>query len=394
MNGIKIVAGFARERYEANRFALLQKDILSTSMKAHRFGIVLWMGAEFIGSVGLLFILWFGTTSVFFGRLTPGELMAIYTYLGILFFPIVKLAIVNNYYQEAVSSFGRIDKILSLRPKVKSSYASLKPRYLRGEIRFEDVSFKYETSSDMVLSNVSLHIKGSETIALVGRSGAGKTTLINLILRFYDPCTGEIFIDRYNLKDLDITHYRSKIGIVLQDDYLFNGTIKENILYSKPPATEDELIKAAKMAYAHNFIINLPDGYNTVIGERGVRLSYGQRQRISIARAILREPVILILDEATSNVDSESERIIIKQAYRNVMCGRTTIIIAHRLSTVTCADRIFFIENGKISESGSHSELLKHKGNYWRLWMQQSELYQDEKIEAEDKKDLLKSFLS
>jgi ABC-type multidrug transport system fused ATPase/permease subunit len=207
----------------------------------------------------------------------------------------------------------------------------------------------------------------------VGKSGAGKTTLVNLLLRFYEPDKGAIFVGGYNLKELELKSYRTKIAMVLQDDYLFSGSIRENILYAMPGASEVEVIKAAEMANAHSFIMDLPTGYDSQIGERGIKLSFGQRQRISIARAILRDPEILILDEATSNIDSHTERLIIEQAFKKLMRGRTTFVIAHRLSAISYADKIVFIEDGRISETGNHYELLDKKGSYWKLWLEQTQ---------------------
>lgn len=370
-NGIRIVSGFAKEEYEANEFGFKQKEILNASLRSHRLGILLWMASEFLSSLGLVTLIWFGARAVLSGRISVGTLMAFYSYVGMLFFPVIKMVIINNYYQEAVVALGRINKILIEVPRIEEPKHPVRLDTIQGNIRFREVSFSYDDTRE-VLFGINLEVKESEVVALVGKSGAGKTTLINLLLRFYEPTNGVIFIDGYNLKDLALKSYRSKIAMVLQDDYLFSGTLRENILYGKPQAQEAEVIEVAKLANAHQFIVELPDGYNTHIGERGVKLSYGQRQRISIARAILREPAILILDEATSSVDSETERLIIEQAFKKLMSGRTTFIIAHRLSTITYADKIIFLENGRITEMGNHFELLDRKGDYWRMWFEQT----------------------
>jgi len=356
LNGIRIVAGFAKERYEAYKFEARQKEIFNASIEGHKLAIFLWMGSEFISSLGLVTLIWFGARAVFSGRITAGTLMAFYSYLGMLFYPVVKMVIINNYYQEASASMERINRLLFQEPDIKEKTRPIKLDEIKGNIRFAGVSFSYNNKRE-ILSGISLDIREQEIIALVGKSGAGKTTLINLLLRFYELTKGEIFIDGYPLKDLELKSYRSKIAIVLQDDYLFSTSIRENILYSKPEACEDDIIEASQLANAHNFIVELPGGYDTKIGERGIKLSYGQRQRVSIARAILRNPAILILDEATSNVDSETERLIIEGAYKNLMRNRTTFIIAHRLSTITYADRIVFIEDGRIMETGTHFNL-------------------------------------
>ena len=371
-NGIRIVSGFAKEDYEAGEFNFKQREIFKASMMSEKLGILLWMASEFFSSLGLVTLIWFGARAVFSGRITTGTLMAFYSYLGMLFFPVIKMVIINNYYQEAVASLERINQVLAEEPRIKEARHPITLDKIKGNIRFDKVSFSYDNQKE-VLSGVNLEAKEREVVALVGKSGAGKTTLINLLLRFYGPTEGAIFIDGYNLKELALKSYRSQIAMVLQDDYLFSGTIKENILYGQPRACEADMIKVANLANAHQFILELPDGYNTQIGERGVKLSYGQRQRISIARAILRDPAILILDEATSSVDSQTERLIIEQAFRKLIHGRTTFVIAHRFSTITYADKIVLIEDGRIAEMGRHLELLEKKGSYWRMWLEQTQ---------------------
>jgi len=371
-SGIRIVSGFAKQEYEADAFNFKQKEIFKASMGSHKLGIFLWMASEFFSSLGLVTIIWFGARAVFSGRITTGTLMAFYSYLGMLFFPIIKMVIINNYYQEAVASLERINQVLAEEPRIKEARHPIRLDKIKGNIKFAGVSFSYDNSKE-ILSEINLEVKGSEVVALVGKSGAGKTTLINLLLRFYEPSRGEIFIDGYNLKELELKYYRSQIAMVLQDDYLFSGTIRENILYGQPEASESDVVKVAELANARQFIMELAGGYDAQIGERGIKLSYGQRQRISIARAILRNPAILILDEATSSVDSETERLIIEGAYKNLMAGRTTFVIAHRLSTITYADKIVFIEDGRITETGRHFELLDKKGSYWRMWLEQTQ---------------------
>lgn len=369
-SGIRVVAGFGRETHEDSRFGHRQNEIFRLSMGSHGLAILLWMSSEFITSLGLVTLIWFGVRAVFSGRITVGTLMAFYSYLGMLFFPVIKMVIINTYYQEAAASMERVDEVLSEEPQIKESTNPVFLDKIKGDIEFRSVSFSYNGCKE-VLSDIEFNVRQSEVVAVVGKSGAGKTTLVNLLLRFYDPTEGAIFIDGYNLKELDLKTYRSRIGIVPQDDYLFSGSVKDNILYGKPEASTEDIIKVARLANAHEFIAKLPEGYDSEIGERGIRLSYGQRQRISIARAILRDPAILILDEATSNVDSETERLIIESAFRNLMSGRTTFIIAHRFSTIDYADRIMFIEDNRISEVGNHAELLDKKGNYWKMWREQ-----------------------
>ncbi len=370
LSGIRVVSGLAKEEYESRGFASRQEEILQASLVSHRQGILLWMASEFISSLGLVMIIWAGARAVFSGRISSGTLMAFYSYLGMLFSPVIKMVVINNYYQEAGASLERINRMLLTEPAIRESKHPVVLSGLKGNVCFRDVSFAYDNGKP-ALSDINLDVRPRETVALVGKSGAGKTTLINLILRFYDPCRGGVFIDGHNLKGLQLAAYRRRVAMVLQDDYLFSSGIRENILYASPQAGEKQMVRAAMLANAHQFIVELPQGYDTRIGERGIKLSYGQRQRISIARAILREPDLLILDEATSSLDSETERGIIEDAFKNLALGRTTFIIAHRLSSVTYADKIVFIEQGRIIEEGGHFELLGKKGHYWRLWQEQ-----------------------
>ncbi|MFA5100334.1 MAG: ABC transporter ATP-binding protein [Candidatus Omnitrophota bacterium] len=369
-SAIRVVSGYAKEEHESKAFAGLQQDIRRVSMKTHTLGIILWMTAEFFSSLGLLTLFWFGARAVYSGRISIGTLMAFYSYLAMLFVPVIKMVIINTYYQEAMASLDRINGLLAEKPKIAEA-ACPAAFGSAGRIRFDNVSFSYEGRKE-VLSSIDLEVEASRVVALIGKSGAGKTTMINLLLRFYDPSKGAIFIDGRDLRELDLKSYRSRIAMVLQDDYLFSASIMDNIRYGNPAAGREDIIRAAEMANAHGFISALPQNYDTQIGERGVKLSYGQRQRISIARALLRDPAILILDEATSAVDSGTERAIIDDAFRNLMAGRTTFVIAHRLASIAYADTIVMIEGGRIVEQGDHSRLLGMKGRYCSLWQEQT----------------------
>jgi subfamily B ATP-binding cassette protein MsbA len=369
LNGMRIVTGFAREEEEADRFRAKQGEIVAASLAGHRLGIGLWLAAEFLSSLGLVTLLWFGGRAVFSGRITVGTLTAFYAYVAMLLGPVVKVAVVNNSFQQAVASFERIERLLAQGPRVRQRPGAV-VRRLEGRVVFDAVSFGYEPRKD-VLHDIHLDVRPREVVALVGPSGSGKTTLINLLLRFYDPGQGRVLIDGVDLRDLDLKAYRSQAAMVLQDDYLFNVSVRENILYGRPQATEGQVIEAARRARAHDFIRKLPKGYASRIGEKGISLSYGQRQRVSIARALLRDPALLILDEATSAVDSVTERAIIEAAYADLMRGRTTFIIAHRLSTIAGADRILVMDNGRITETGTHAALLERRGLYAKLWGQQ-----------------------
>lgn len=370
LNGMRVVAAFAREEHEAGRFQHSQSDIVRASLAGHRRAIFLWMGSELISALALVVVLWSGALAVHKGRITAGELMAFYAYLGILFVPVIKMVIINNDYQQASAALDRLDRIFEELPAVLPRPGSVILKKMKGALSFDNVSFTYDQKQN-ALSDFSLEIQPHQVVALAGKSGAGKTTVINLVLRFYDPEKGAVYVDGRDLRQLDLKAYRSQIAMVLQDDYLFNATVKENILYASPGAKAKEVERVACLANAHDFITRLPEGYDTLIGERGIRLSCGQRQRLSIARAILRDPALLILDEATSSVDSETERHIVENAYRNLMKGRTTLVIAHRLSTITYADRIVFLEQGRIAEKGTHEQLLEKKDLYWKMWCQQ-----------------------
>jgi subfamily B ATP-binding cassette protein MsbA len=301
------------------------------------------------------------------GNITSGQLLTLPIYVLVAVGPIASLSTVYASYQEASGAAVRLFGILDTNPEIADAPDAINlPQPARGEIEFRDITFHYQDGPD-VLHSLSLHVQPGEVVALVGPSGAGKTTLAGLIPRLYDVQGGTLLVDGHDVRTLKVDSLRSNISIVPQDPQLFGGTIYENIIYGRLDATEQDVHSAARSANAHTFITELPDGYNSLIGERGVKLSGGQRQRVAIARALLRDPRILILDEATSSLDNESEALV-KQALQRLMRGRTVVIIAHRLSTVEKADRIAVIENGRVAELGTHAELLDFEGLYHRLY--------------------------
>jgi len=296
-----------------------------------------------------------------------GELVMFISYLALFYVPINQIHSVNHMLQHALAASERVFEVLDLVPEVKDRPAARVPAIrLRGEVEFHRVGFHYRADAP-ILTNVALAVRAGERVALVGPSGAGKSTTLKLLMRFYDVTQGSITIDGYDIRDLPLAFLRSQIGLVQQEPFLFNGTVRENILYGDLSAGQSEVEAAAKVARAHDFIMALPNGYDTWIGERGVKLSVGQRQRVSIARVILKDPPIVMFDEATSNIDTETE-VKIREALEDLTQGRTTIIIAHRLSTIHGVDRIIVVDHGRVVEDGTHEMLIGHEGVYARLY--------------------------
>ena len=379
IGGIEVIKSFATEKQEVERFQTYNVQNFHLNMKRTRLVAILPPLMEILTTVGLSAILWYGGLEVINGNLTIGELVAFLGYVALAVNPLNKIGKNYSRYQQALASAERMFEILDTEPEIKESPKAIEMPRINGYIRFRNVSFSYD-DKELVLKDIDLDLRPGEKIALVGRSGVGKTTLVSLIPRFYDPTSGSITIDGHNIRDVKLMSLRRQIGIVSQETFLFNGTIKDNIAYGKMKATDEEIVDAAKKANAHNFIMSLEKGYDTPVGERGVKLSGGQRQRIAIARAILRDPRILILDEATSAVDAESEALI-QDALEKLMKDRTTIIIAHRLSTILRADKIIVLDERKIEEIGSHQELLAKNGLYARLYKSQFEMGKSQKEE-------------
>ncbi|MFN3479844.1 MAG: ABC transporter ATP-binding protein, partial [Thermodesulfovibrionales bacterium] len=363
-SGNKIIKSFCTEETEASRFREKNQDFYRELMRSTRLVEAASLLMEFVGGTGIAFVLFYGGNLVIKGSITAGDFFSFLAAIFLIYTPARRLASANSALQQARAPLERIENLL--REEIEDR-GRINLESFRDEIVYDNVSFRYPDTDEDAISSVSLNIKKGEIVALVGRSGAGKTTLVDLLPRFYRPIEGRILIDGIDISDITLSSLRSMIGIVSQDIILFNDTVRANIAYGSPDVTEEEIIMAARAAYAHDFIIQLPDGYDTIIGERGVRLSGGQKQRLSIARAILKNPPILILDEATSSLDSASE-MLVQRALEGLMEDRTVIVIAHRLSTVRRSTRIVVLDKGRIVESGSHEELLNRGGLYKRLY--------------------------
>lgn len=379
ITGIRVVKAFAQEPKEIEKF---KKENINNMKRGIDIGFisgkyspVMW----FIGDISFVMLIWFGGYLVIKGQLSLGSLIQFNGYLWAMIWPLRALPNILNMYEQANASGERIFNLLNTKPQIKNSENPIVPEKIHGHIVFENVSLKYE--EEMVLKDININIPAGKKIAIMGATGAGKTSIVNLIGRYYDVTKGRILVDGYDIRDLDLKTLRSNIGIVMQETFLFSDTIRNNIAFGKPDATMEEIINAAKAAQAHEFIMEMPDGYDTVVGERGVGLSGGQKQRIAIARAILKNPPILILDDATASVDMETEAEI-QQKLEEISKGRTTIIIAHRISSVKDADEIIVLESGTIVERGTHQELIKLRGRYYHNFKEQFRaMLTDEMIE-------------
>lgn len=365
LSGVRVIKAFAQEDRELDRFDQRSQDLYHASVQAEQTWATLFPWLSFVLTLGSLFVYLIGGRDVLLGVATVGQLVTFMNYIWRFYGPLQFLSRITDWLTRSLTSAERVFEILDAQPDVVDSPEPVRIPHIAGEVAFENVNFGYD-EHEPVLQNMSFTIGAGQMLGVIGHSGAGKSTIINLVCRFYDPNEGRVTIDGVNLKDIAQQDIRSQVGMVLQETFLFNGTIAENIAYAKPSASMEEIIRAAKVANAHDYITSFPNGYDTFVGERGARLSGGERQRIAIARAILHDPRILILDEATSAVDSETEQKI-QEAIDRLVQNRTTIAIAHRLSTLRNADKLIIIDEGKIIEEGSPEELLKKKGHYYNL---------------------------
>lgn len=370
VQGMPVIKSFAIEEHEQGNFNMVNRHFLTNALEHTRWNAKSFAVVNTITDVAPLLVIGFSAYQVINGELTLGAMVAFVAYIERLYSPLRRLVNSSTTLTQAIASMDRVFELIDEKYDIQDKDTAVECQNVKGEVVFDQISFSYNEGEEKVLNNINLSIDPGETIALVGMSGGGKSSLISLIPRFYDVTEGRILLDGVDIRDYKVRSLRDQIGMVLQDAILFSDSIETNILLGKPDATKEEVIAAAKAANAHEFIMNLPDGYNTKVGERGVKLSGGQKQRIAIARIFLKNPAILVLDEATSALDLESEQSI-QNSLELLAKQRTTFIVAHRLTTITHADRIVMIENGRIVEIGSHQELMNKQGQYYKLFQVQ-----------------------
>ncbi|HEU4416137.1 MAG TPA: ABC transporter ATP-binding protein [Candidatus Angelobacter sp.] len=370
ITGNRIVKAFTMEKWESQRFLAAAKKLFRANLRSVAVQAVSSPLMDILGVAAVALLLWIGRTQIKTGAMTPGIFIAFIIAVFRLYDPVRKMAFFNNSFQQAVGASQEIFRLMDEKDEIADRPDALALPAFRDRVRFENVSFSYSGANGAepeILRNVNLETRAGEIVAIVGSSGAGKSTLVHLIPRFFDVTSGAIKLDGMDVRDVTVSSLRAQIGIVTQETILFNDTVRNNIAYGQPNVPSDTVMEAARAALAHDFILRLPNGYDTVIGEKGLRLSGGERQRIAIARAILKNAPILILDEATSALDTESEALV-QSALQNLMSGRTVFVIAHRLTTVRHADRIVVLEGGRISDSGTHEDLLTRLGTYRKLY--------------------------
>jgi subfamily B ATP-binding cassette protein MsbA len=367
--GNKIVKAFGREEYEIERFYKRSRDLFLIEMKNVRAKALASPIVELLSGLGIALVVWFGGSQVMNGVYTAGTFLSFLAAVMLMYAPLKRLSSLNAQVQQGMAAVDRIYEILETESDIVEAPEAVEIKRSNHRVTFQNVSFSYD-GQEPVLTDINLEIAPGEVVAIVGASGGGKTTLVNLIPRFYDVSAGAILIDGLDIRKATLASLRKQIAIVTQEPILFNDTVRANIAYGNPEASPDDIVRAAVDSYAHDFVTGFPEQYDTVIGELGTRLSGGQKQRLCIARALIKDAPILILDEATSSLDTEAEAIV-QKALANLMKGRTTFIIAHRLSTVSHADRVVVIVNGRISEQGKHEDLLASGGDYYRLCQMQ-----------------------
>ena len=378
--GIRVVKAFVREREEQDRFADSAQKLMDQHIRVSKIFSFLFPFIFLISNLGQAAVVYFGGRQILFDTLTLGEWQKFSLYLIYVFFPVGQLGFIVAQMSQASASAKRIFEILNAENEVTDKPGAQPMPQVQGRVRFADVTFRYFNSTDPVLQSISLEARPGETVALLGGTGSGKTTIINLIPRFYDVSEGQVLIDDYDVRDVTLDSMRRQIGIVLQETNLFTGTIRDNIAFGRPNATDAEVEAAARAAAAHDFILSFPDGYQTAVGERGTTLSGGQKQRVAIARALLTDPRILILDDSTSSVDVATE-VLIQNALDRLMVGRTSFVIAQRISTVVNADQILVLEKGRIVDRGNHEELMRTSAIYTDIY--HSQLVEDAVVEEE-----------
>lgn len=370
IQGMSVIKSFAVEDYEQQNFNKQNKNFLDKALTHTRWNAKSFAVVNTITDIAPIVIIGYSAYQVITGNLSVGTMVAFIAYIDRLYNPLRRLVNASTTLTQSIASMDRVFEFIDEKYDIVDRENAVPCENVKGNIVFQNASFSYEESGLTVLKNINLQIPQGETVALVGMSGGGKSSLVSLIPRFYDVSEGQILLDGVDLRDYQIRSLRDQIGVVFQDNILFSESIETNILLAKPDATKEEVIAAAKAANAHDFIMNFPDGYNTKVGERGVKLSGGQKQRIAIARVFLKNPPILVLDEATSALDLESEHLI-QESLALLAKDRTTFIVAHRLTTITHADRIVMIENGEIVEMGAHEQLMKQQGHYYKLFQVQ-----------------------